>query len=462
MKRIFETTGSPEQGAVYRDLATTDCLSFDPLDPVTPPGCFSFITTDNTWGALPTRYAGNTDIDPFAYNNKFTSHLDIAPDSAFTDLWGNYPANLQTDIRIIGCYCPGEGVNRDVLTQGRPRFPAVDPLPFFWVPTPAAPTSPSGSTIIIPGDVPSVEETCPCDLSQEPLSWEFEVVGDVVTVNLNGKIKIPYTNYTGPFACCFDGITPVGTLTMQAGHIYVDELDLLVPELPDVEKTVPVIPASHAGRYVYLTFVWRWPDFDNPEGQLLIGDVKLQVETGGTPTAPAVRAYRTDSQGTGISTFEIMLGRLAPLANGDLCFEQYQRGPIELEGVFPSFDVASCPFELSIDPSNPDTAVIGRLRGNSDYYFKDQIQLGKSQLFKTASEDLMLTNDAEIYYEITMDGAGVITATAMSAAVGAIPTPTDGTLYWPIGRAEWNIPAGEIGAVANYWKSDIIVPGRLY
>ena len=135
MRRLFTSDTGPAQGAVYRDLSASDkeCLPLPTHVVITAPGCVSFPITDNEYASLPTRFALDVEVDAFAYDGDFSSLAPESGDPEFADLWGKLSAIHQTFIFIDGCYCIGAGIDRSELTIGRPQFPAVTPLPYFWM-----------------------------------------------------------------------------------------------------------------------------------------------------------------------------------------------------------------------------------------------------------------------------------------------------------------------------------------
>lgn len=133
MNRLYTDIAKPGQGAVFRTLPGGVC--YPPPVPVviTAPGCRMWPIADNNFGALPTVFAPDVEIDTHAFDNRFSSLSGITPDPVFTDLWAHLSPDSQTDVfyDADGCYCPGVGVTRPGLLIGRPRFPIVNPLPFF-------------------------------------------------------------------------------------------------------------------------------------------------------------------------------------------------------------------------------------------------------------------------------------------------------------------------------------------
>ena len=317
MKRITQTQGYPEQGAVYRYLSTSDkdCISFIEPAGVTPPGCDTFSTSDNSFGTMPQKWAGDQFIDPFSWDWRWSEAYDIPQDSVFTDLWGNIDPSLQAFIDIEGCYCPGEGIDRKVMAQGVPRFPQVEPLPFAWITGGGGGGGGGGGTPIVPGDPPTIEEACPCEsvssgsASDDLAFYVSEDSAGAQVIGMRGKIKVPYADYTGPFAGCVDDTDVV----IDAGEVYIDDI---------TANFAGGSIAAGDGDIVTLKFNWNWNNY--PCKSETITDVELSV---------GPEAYRIDSQGAERSEFTVMLGKVITLDSGKLCFEQWTHGDILLEGV---------------------------------------------------------------------------------------------------------------------------------
>jgi len=158
MKRIHTSYLNPGEGAVYRDLSGCygassseecgECLGSEVVAVISPPGCATFPVTDNSYGRLPTAFAGDFEIDTYGFDDRFADIVNpfTPPDPdcpdppeylAYPDLWNllGSVAGLQAAVLQDSCYCPGDGIDRPTLTIGRPSFPRVAPLPFFAFPT---------------------------------------------------------------------------------------------------------------------------------------------------------------------------------------------------------------------------------------------------------------------------------------------------------------------------------------
>ena len=133
MKRLSTAIYLPQQGGVFRTLPDGTCLTPpDPAD-IKPPGCATFPIKSNNYGALPTFFATDVEVDEYAWDYRFSSLGPGAQDPYFTDMWSLLSASHQSLISITGCYCIGEGIDRPGLTINRPAFPRVTPLSFFRV-----------------------------------------------------------------------------------------------------------------------------------------------------------------------------------------------------------------------------------------------------------------------------------------------------------------------------------------
>jgi hypothetical protein len=211
MKRLHTELSMPGEGAVYRHLDTCasfypagstvdcgECIDTLPVAVISPPGCSSFPVTDNNYGALPTYFAGDVDIDSYGYDSRFeavpfpfpsTSPICPVPESlmVYVDLWtllGQGPAGLQADVLEEGCFCMGEGIDRPTLTIGKPRFPEVEPLPYFVFPIYRSTTI---SARRFNPDGPPVEGDC-CPTSEDtPEHIEAEIVDGELRLRRRAK-----------------------------------------------------------------------------------------------------------------------------------------------------------------------------------------------------------------------------------------------------------------------------------
>jgi hypothetical protein len=133
MKRIFsDPTGTPGEGKTVRNLSGT-CLDTGTVATITQAGCSSFPITDNNYGSLPTASTIDSEVDNFGFDSNF-SILDGGAQEAYPDLWGRLDPGHQATVLVDDCYCVGDGDDRSGLSIGRPRFPNIRTLPFFWVP----------------------------------------------------------------------------------------------------------------------------------------------------------------------------------------------------------------------------------------------------------------------------------------------------------------------------------------
>jgi hypothetical protein len=133
MKRIVsDPTGTPGEGKTARDLSGV-CQDTGPVATISQAGCSTFPVTDNNYGSLPTKSSVDTEIDSIGYDSAFSA-IAGAAQSAYPDLWGKLTLLHQSSVLVDNCYCVGQGDNIAGLAIGRPRFPNIRTLPFFWVP----------------------------------------------------------------------------------------------------------------------------------------------------------------------------------------------------------------------------------------------------------------------------------------------------------------------------------------
>jgi hypothetical protein len=139
MQRIFSSLEFPAEGGVYRDLndPARTCFPDPVLIEISPPGCFDFPVVDNLFAALPNAFAADTEIDEFPYVDfaAVTANILSGFDSNFPNFWDSFlEEGFEAEVYEISCYCPNVGITRASLTIGRPSFPGINPLQFFWFP----------------------------------------------------------------------------------------------------------------------------------------------------------------------------------------------------------------------------------------------------------------------------------------------------------------------------------------
>lgn len=210
MKRIYTSYTDPGEGAVFRELAAcfldpaeeasssseglscAECIDTDPVGIITGVGCSSFPVSDNNYGALPTFFAGDVDIDTYGYDSRFEDISTPYPSSdptcptpfslvAYPDLWSQLEgvSGLQEEVLEDNCYCPGSGIRRPTITIGKPNFPRVNPLPYFAFPN-VSTTAIRAREINLDG--PYIPGECCPGPSSEPDHIHAEIV--------NGELRL--------------------------------------------------------------------------------------------------------------------------------------------------------------------------------------------------------------------------------------------------------------------------------
>ena len=134
----------------------------------------------------------------------------------------------------------------------------------------------------------------------------------------------------------------------------------------------------------------------------------------------------------------------------------------ELERTF-SFTAAGAatiflhPFRGEIDPADDTKIVVGRLRADAGYKFRDTITVGLLQLHKNVAEAIVITEDSWVFYAITIPVTTIV-ATLSVNAVASYPTQVDGTWNVVLGRADFS--GGAIIRWTQHRFEDIDMPAR--
>jgi len=184
MRRLFSSTGIPQQGAVPRNFAApTVCLSTPLQSPVTPPGCGSWTVKDNNYGALPKSYPFSVSYGAPYYT--FFGTVDFSTNVTWTSLWIQLDSTQRALVSEQGCYCGTDGGDVPTMTPGDPRPPQITPLPFFWMPPP----DPSSFADIMLPDNP-VEESLPANCCPGAETEVPHINVDVVDVDGAEKLKL--------------------------------------------------------------------------------------------------------------------------------------------------------------------------------------------------------------------------------------------------------------------------------
>jgi hypothetical protein len=163
VKRLYASITDTGNGAVYRHVGTTnECIDTFIVEELPPPDCEVFPTTAENLGSFPYHYGTQDEIDTEAFISAL-SILDGASYSpSYPNMWNKLDAPTQASILAYAeqCFCAGEGIDIIRLITGKPRFPDVDPIPWFYIPT-AVTASPLTVRPNNPDGPPLPETCCP-------------------------------------------------------------------------------------------------------------------------------------------------------------------------------------------------------------------------------------------------------------------------------------------------------------
>jgi hypothetical protein len=221
MRRLYTSYSEPGQGAVYREIADCPdgaacgvCINDAPVGIISGIGCTpDFPVKDNEYGKLPTTFPADVEIDPEPFDVRLSLLDGISYDNGYPDMWGllePLPA-LQDTVLEEDCYCAGDGIDKPGLTTGRPAFPIVAPLNFFWFPALDIPDALTVREInpdtTLPGDC------CPTDLTDyiraeiigNEIQLEHVKKGDYEEIYRTGDTDVTFQARAGfPKWCCVE------------------------------------------------------------------------------------------------------------------------------------------------------------------------------------------------------------------------------------------------------------------
>jgi hypothetical protein len=164
VRRLYPSITETGQGAVYRHVGTTNlCIDSFIVEELPPPDCEVFPTTVENLGSFPYHYGTQDEIDDQAFISEFSILDGVSVDPAYPNMWNELDGPTQTSILLYAeqCFCDGEGIDIIRLITGKPRFPDVEPIPWFYIPTAV-----TASPLTVREDNPDGEplpETCCAD-----------------------------------------------------------------------------------------------------------------------------------------------------------------------------------------------------------------------------------------------------------------------------------------------------------
>jgi hypothetical protein len=158
MKRLFKTEEDAGQGGVYRNLDTDNsCINSGTVPTLPLPTCEIYPSTSERIGSLPDDYGTSAESDPVSWVSAWDDIYlgNFVLDPTYPNLWNRlttnpnpgapFPAPDATAALMShrdyllseygeDCFCEGDGISFIWLRLGAPKFPAVETLPFFWLP----------------------------------------------------------------------------------------------------------------------------------------------------------------------------------------------------------------------------------------------------------------------------------------------------------------------------------------
>jgi len=349
MKRLFTSESIPGQGAVYRDLSECPacaCLDSFVVPVISGPGCSEFPTKDNDYASLPNAFPPDVEIATVPFDGRLSA-LDTAVfDVQYPDMWTliSPQPDLQETVLEADCYCPGDGIFTPGLTTGRPAFPLVSPLPFFWFPAIDIPAPITVRDInpdsTIPGDC------CPTGLAD---FIRAEIVGNELQLTHVRKadleeryrtrdMHVTFQARAGyPKWCCVDNECNTGSTDLEPDHtlkwlhflrwpsedrnpydeVLPEEPLGIIPIIPDIQcdPTTGILHVYHANIIVHDGIIagLQW-DTPEPREYPGLGDPTV------APLNPILLEVNKDYQGNEIYP-EIEFAASSTALLGEPCTE---------------------------------------------------------------------------------------------------------------------------------------------
>jgi hypothetical protein len=163
VRRLFKSLTDTGQGAVYREVGgTNECVGTFVVAKLPPPDCEVYPTTAETTGSFPHSYGAQDEIDNVDFLSDFSILEGIEFDLDYPNMWEKIGPTSRENILSYAetCFCVGDGIALIQLVTGKPRFPNVDPIPWFYIPSSVA-AAPFGVREANPDGKPLPETCCP-------------------------------------------------------------------------------------------------------------------------------------------------------------------------------------------------------------------------------------------------------------------------------------------------------------
>jgi hypothetical protein len=142
VRRLYGSPFNIGNGAVYRDVGNTnECYDSFILTPFEKPTCYVYPPSSEHLASFPYHFGEQSDIDTIPFNDNYSVLDGVSYDPDYPNLWNKLSTPEKEAILIYAdqCFCQGDGIDMIRLITGRPRFPTIDPLPWFYIPTTVTP-----------------------------------------------------------------------------------------------------------------------------------------------------------------------------------------------------------------------------------------------------------------------------------------------------------------------------------